>query len=263
MDALVVDTPDHRMTAETVRAAIDADPDVTDVAAVVCTSGTTNAGIIDDLAGVGALAQERDWWFHVDGAYGGSGIFARSLRAKYDGLELADSFILDPHKWLFTPFDCCALLYRNPELARATHTQDASYLDVIHGSEGEWNPTDYAYHLTRRARGLPLWFSMAVYGLDAYREAIEVAVTLARETAVLIRATPHLELIREPDLGVVLFRRVGWRPEQYDAWAQALLDEEIAFIPPTKWEGETVGRFAFLHPATTMDLVRQILARTE
>jgi glutamate/tyrosine decarboxylase-like PLP-dependent enzyme len=263
MDALVVDTPDHRMTAETVRAAIDADPDVTDVAAVVCTSGTTNAGIIDDLAGVGAIAQERDWWFHVDGAYGGSGIFARSLRAKYDGLERADSFILDPHKWLFTPFDCCALLYRNPELARATHTQDASYLDVIHVSEGEWNPTDYAYHLTRRARGLPLWFSMAVYGLDAYREAIEVAVTLARETAVLIRAMPHLELIREPDLGVVLFRRVGWRPEQYDAWAQALLDEETAFIPPTKWEGETVGRFAFLHPATTMDLVRQILARTE
>ena len=99
---------------------------------MVCTSGTTNAGIIDDLAGVGAIARERGWWFHVDGAYGGSGIFARSLRPKYNGLEQADSFILDPHKWLFTPFDCCALLYREPELARATHTQDASYLDVIH-----------------------------------------------------------------------------------------------------------------------------------
>ena len=68
------------------------------------------------------------------------------------------------------------MLYREPELARAVHTQDASYLDVIHVSDGEWNPTDYAYHLTRRARGLPLWFSLAVYGVDAYREAIEVAV---------------------------------------------------------------------------------------
>ncbi len=262
MDALVVTTPDHRLTADALSAAIDADPDVGDVAAVVCTSGTTNAGIIDDLAGVGKIAKQRDWWFHVDGAYGGSGIFARSLRDKYVGIEQADSFILDPHKWLFTPFDCCALIYRQPELARGTHTQDASYLDVIHVSEGEWNPTDYAYHLTRRARGLPLWFSLAVYGLDAYREAIEAAVRLARDTAVLIKATPHLELIREPDLGVVLFRRIGWKPADYDAWAQALHDDEVAFIPPTKWEGETVGRFAFLHPHTSMDLVKAILGRT-
>jgi glutamate/tyrosine decarboxylase-like PLP-dependent enzyme len=262
MGALVVQTPDHRLTAEAVNAALEEDPDVSDVAALVCTSGTTNAGIIDDLAGVGEIAKERGWWFHVDGAYGGSGIFARSIRDKYIGIEQADSFILDPHKWLFTPFDCCALIYREPELARATHTQDASYLDVIHVSEGEWNPTDYAYHLTRRARGLPLWFSMAVYGLDAYRDAIEAAVQLARDTAVLIKSIPHLELIREPDLGVVLFRRVGWEPADYDKWAQALHDEQIAFIPPTKWEAETVGRFAFLHPHTTMDLVQEILDRT-
>jgi aromatic-L-amino-acid decarboxylase len=263
MDALVVETPDHRLTAETVRSAIDADPDVSDIAAVVCTSGTTNAGIIDDLAGVGVIARERNWWFHVDGAYGGSGIFARSLRPKYDGIELADSFILDPHKWLFTPFDCCALLYRNPDLARGTHTQDASYLDVIHSSDGEWNPTDYAYHLTRRARGLPLWFSLAVYGVQAYRDAIEVAAGLARETAELVRQAPQLELVREPDLGVVLFRRLGWKPEDYDRWAQQLHDDEVAFIPPSKWDGETVGRFAFLHPDTSLDLVREILARTE
>jgi glutamate/tyrosine decarboxylase-like PLP-dependent enzyme len=262
MDALVVNTPDHRLTRDAVTAAVDQDPDVSDVAAVVATSGTTNAGIIDDLAGVGEIAKRHGWWFHVDGAYGGSGIFAPTLRNKYAGIEQADSFILDPHKWLFTPFDCCALIYRQPELARETHTQDASYLDVIHASDGEWNPTDYAYHLTRRARGLPLWFSLAVYGLEAYREAVESAVRLARDTAELIKATPHLELIREPDLGVVLFRRVGWDPADYDKWAQALHDDEIAFIPPTKWEGETVGRFAFLHPHTPMDLVKEILDRT-
>jgi glutamate/tyrosine decarboxylase-like PLP-dependent enzyme len=262
MDALVVETSDHRLTADAVNVALDGEPDVSDIAAIVCTSGTTNAGIIDDLAGVGEIAGQRDWWFHVDGAYGGSGIFARSLREKYTGIEQADSFILDPHKWLFTPFDCCALIYRQPELARAVHTQDASYLDVIHVSEGEWNPTDYAHHLTRRARGLPLWFSMAVYGLDAYREAIEAAVQLARDTADLIKATPQLELIREPDLGVVLFRRVGWEPADYNKWAQALHDEEIAFVPPTKWEGETVGRFVFLHPETSMELVKEILDRT-
>jgi aromatic-L-amino-acid/L-tryptophan decarboxylase len=264
MDAFVVDTPDHRLTGEAVHAATHGldDETLSSIAGVVCTSGTTNAGIIDDLAGVGAVARERGWWFHVDGAYGGAGIFAPSVRERYAGLELADSFILDPHKWMFTPFDCCALLYREPELARATHTQDASYLDVIHTSDGEWNPTDYAYHLTRRARGLPLWFSLAVHGVDAYREAIEAAVALARETASLISQSPHLELIREPELGVVLFRRLGWQAADYDSWAAGLHADQVAFIPPSKWEGETVGRFAFLHPHTTLDLVREVLERT-
>jgi aromatic-L-amino-acid/L-tryptophan decarboxylase len=273
LDALVVETPDHRLTGAAIRAALVAESDLSDVAAVVCTAGTTNAGIVDDLAGVGALAREKGWWLHVDGAYGGAGLLAPSLRPKYAGIEHADSFIVDPHKWLFTPFDCCALLYRDPELARRTHTQDASYLDVIHTADkhaadgdqhlGEWNPTDYAYHLTRRARGLPLWFSLAVNGIDAYRTSIETAAQLARATAEIIKATAHLELIREPDLGVVLFRRIGWSPGDYDKWAQGLHHDDVAFIPPTKWEGETVGRFAFLHPDTTLDIVHEVLARTE
>jgi glutamate/tyrosine decarboxylase-like PLP-dependent enzyme len=232
------------------------------VAAVVATSGTTNAGIVDDLAGVAQVAAQYGWWFHVDGAYGGAGVLAPSVRDKYAGIERADSFIVDPHKWLFTPFDCCALLYREPSLARAVHTQDASYLDVIHATAGEWNPTDYAYHLTRRARGLPLWFSLAVHGTRAYAQAIEAAIDLARQTADEIRRRPQLELIREPDLSVVLFRRHGWTAADYGAWADALHHEEVAFVPPSAWEGEVVGRFAFLHPRTSMDLVRTILDRT-
>jgi glutamate/tyrosine decarboxylase-like PLP-dependent enzyme len=211
---------------------------------------------------VAEVAAEHRWWFHVDGAYGGAGLFAPSVRDKYAGIERADSFIVDPHKWLFTPFDCCALIYRDPALARVVHTQDASYLDVIHTAAGEWNPTDYAYHLSRRARGLPLWFSLAVHGTDAYGTAIEAAIDLARQTAEEIRLRPQLELIREPDLSVVLFRRHGWGPEDYTAWADALHREEVAFVPPSAWDGEVVGRFAFLHPHTSMDLVRNVLDRT-
>lgn len=264
MDALVVETDDHRLTRSAVERMIArTDPwELDSVVAVVCTSGTTNAGIIDDLDGVGALAEERGWWFHVDGAYGGAGVLVPSLKPKYAGIERADSFIVDPHKWMFTPFDCCALIYKRPELARRTHTQDASYLDVIRDQGGEWNPTDYAYHLTRRARGLPLWFSLAVNGVAAYREAIQVSVDLALAAADLIRAEDHLELIREPDLGIVLFRRIGWEHEDYDGWARTLHDDEVAFIPPSKWDGETVGRFAFLHPDTTLDVVREVIART-
>jgi aromatic-L-amino-acid decarboxylase len=263
MDALVVHADDHRLTGAGLRAAIAADGDPGSLAAVVATSGTTNAGIVDDLAGVAAVARERQLWFHVDGAYGGAGLFAPSVRARYDGIEQADSFIVDPHKWLFAPFDCAALLYRNPSVARSVHKQDASYLDVIHDRLGEWNPTDYAYHLTRRARGLPLWFSLSVYGVDAYSEAIEAAIGLARQAADEIRGRASLELIREPELGVVLFRRRGWSAGQYAAWADQLLRDQVAFIPPSAWEGETVARFAFLHPDTPMDLVRQILDRME
>ncbi len=261
MDPLTVATDDHRLTGAALRAAIEADGDPSSLAAVVATAGTTNAGIIDDLAGAAAVARGHGLWFHVDGAYGGAGLFAPSVRAAYDGIEHADSFVVDPHKWLFAPFDCAALLYRDPALARSVHKQDASYLDVIHDRPGEWNPTDYAYHLTRRARGLPLWFSLSVYGVGAYTDAIETGIRLAKETAAEITARAYLELIREPDLGIVLFRRRGWSPARYTRWADQLLHDQVAFIPPSAWEGETVARFALLHPHTSMDLVRQILNR--
>jgi aromatic-L-amino-acid/L-tryptophan decarboxylase len=261
MDPLTVHTEDHRVTGEAMRAAIEADGDPGSIAAVVGTSGTTNAGIIDDLAGIADVARDLGAWFHVDGAYGGAGLFAPSVRRAYDGIEHADSFIVDPHKWLFAPFDCAALIYRDPPVARWVHKQEAGYLDVIHGDPAEWNPTDYAYHLTRRARGLPLWFSLAVYGVRAYSEAIETAISLARQAADEIRTRDYLELIREPELGVVLFRRRGWTSPQYTSWADRLLHDQVAFIPPTAWEGETVARFAFLHPYTSMDLVREILDR--
>ena len=260
VEPLVVPTDDHRLTGPALEKALQADPDPTSVVGVAATAGTTNAGIVDDLAGVGRVARERDMWFHVDGAYGGAGLFAPSVRYKYAGIELADSVVIDPHKWLFAPFDCAALVYRNPSFARAVHTQDASYLDVIHtDAPDEWNPSDYAYHLTRRARGMALWFSMAVHGTDAYRDAVEAGLALAREAASAISVRPGLSLVREPELSVVLFRRDGWTGADYDEWSRRLLGEQIGFVTPTKWEGETVARFAFLHPETTMQIVEEIL----
>ncbi len=261
MDALVVATPDHRLTGQAAAAALEADGDPGSVAAVVGTAGTTNAGIIDDLAGLADVAAGIGAWLHVDGAYGGAGVFAPSLRGRYAGLERADSFVVDPHKWLFAPFDCAALLYADPSLARPVHSQDASYLDVIHESPGVWNPADYAYHLTRRARGLPLWFSLAVHGVTAYAQAIESAVSLAGQAAAEIGSRDYLELVRPPELSVVLFRRRGWVPEQYAAWSESLLEDQVAFMPPSAWEGQTVARFAFLHPHTSMDLVTSVLDR--
>ena len=258
-DALVVPTEDHRLTRATLEAAMAADEERETVVAVVATAGTTNAGIVDDLEGIGELARSRGLWFHVDAAYGGAAMLSRSRGHLFGGLRLADSFIVDPHKWLFAPFDCAALLYREPALAALSHTQHASYLDIIHGSSEEWNPTDYAFHLTRRARGLPIWFSLCVYGTDAYRDAIDASISMAERAASLIEAHPSVELLRPPGLSIVLFERPGWDEAAYTAWSAKLLTDQIAFVTPTKWDGTTVARFAFLHPETTDAMVSEIL----
>jgi glutamate/tyrosine decarboxylase-like PLP-dependent enzyme len=261
MDALVVRSEDYRLTGSAVSAALAGDPDPASVVALVATAGTTNAGIIDDLAGLGEVAESHHLWFHIDAAYGGAALFAPTVRDRFAGVERADSFVVDPHKWLFAPFDCAALIYRHPQLARAVHTQDASYLDVLHtDAPDEWNPSDYAYHLTRRARGLALWFSLAVNGTDLYRDAVEAALEIARQTAARVESSDHLELLRRPELSIVLFRRRGWRPEDYHAWSARLLADQIGFVTPSKWDGETVARMAFLHPETTIEIVDEILA---
>ena len=260
MGALVVETEDGQLTGAALRAALAGRDDLDDVCAVVATAGTTNAGIIDDIAGIGEVARERGWWLHVDGAYGGAGMLSAALRHRYDGIEQADSLVMDPHKWWFAPFDSAALLYREPRLAKAVHTQDASYLDVIHEHDSDINPSDLAYHLTRRARGLPLWFSLAVHGIGAYRDAVDHSLELARYAAARLRAHPACELIREPDLSVVLFRRQGWGHAEYEAWSRRLLEAQRAFVTSSGWRGEVVGRLVFLHPATTTDMIDEVLA---
>jgi glutamate/tyrosine decarboxylase-like PLP-dependent enzyme len=262
IEALIVEADDHRLTRANLESALANDPHPESVVGVVATSGTTNAGIIDDLEGLGSFAREHDLWFHVDGAYGGAALLSPTHRHLLAGIRHADSFIVDPHKWLFAPLDCCALVYRNPAVARKVLAQQASYLDVLHGSDDEnyeWNPSDFAIHLSRRARGLPFWFSLVTNGVRAYESAVQAAIDIAARTVTIIDEMDHVELVRESSLSVVLYRRIGWEPYQYNAWSQKLLRDQIAFVTPTKWEGETVARLAFLHPDTSEDLVRQIL----
>jgi L-2,4-diaminobutyrate decarboxylase len=245
--------------------------------AIVATSGTTNAGVVDDLAGTADVCAQMGVWMHVDGAYGGAGLAAPSVRDRYAGVERADSFIVDPHKWLFAPFDSCALLYRDPSIARAAHTQHAEYLDVLQDdaslrdaaeadvdqadapNDRAWNPSDLAHHLSRRARGLPLWFSLATHGTAAYTRAIESTLEVTRAAASEIAATPHTELLMEPELSVVLFRRRGWKPEQYQEWSDRELADGRSFVTSTSWAGATVLRFCIVNPLTTIDDIRFVL----
>ena len=250
---------DRKMHGDALGAAIDQLHSTTQtrVFAVVATGGTTNLGIIDDLATIAEATHARDIWFHVDGAYGLAALCAPSVRAKFNGVEQADSLIVDPHKWLFAPFDACALIYRNPELAKEVHTQHASYLETLH--DDTWSPADYAIHLTRRVRGLPFWFSLAAHGTDAYTVAMEETLTVARDAAELVRQHPNLDLIHEPELSIVAFTRKGWAPSDYQKWSDKLLADQIGFIPPSSDKGQSILRFAIVNPWTKIADISMIL----
>lgn len=234
------------------------------VCAIVATAGTTNVGVVDDLAAAASQAHRINTWFHVDGAYGAAALCAPSVRQLFNGIEHADSLIVDPHKWLFGPYDCCALIYRDPTEARHAHTQHAEYLDVLIQDENKaldaaWNPADLAHHLTRRARGLPFWFSLAMHGTEAYTDALEATLTVTRQGADVIRQAPHTELVLEPELSVLVFRRLGWTPIQYQEWSDRTLESGLAFVVPSSWKGETVLRFCIVNPRTTVEGLSQVI----
>lgn len=246
---------DGRLHGDTVAATVC---DWNNVFAVVATAGTTNFGIVDDLATVGDVAHANGVWFHVDGAYGLAGILSPAHRHLYAGVEKADSFIVDPHKWLYAPYDACALVYRDPAQGRRAHTQHGEYLDAVTGTP-DWNPSDYAIHLTRRARGLPFWFSLATYGVDAYRRTIAYNMEVAQEFADIIRERPYTQLVRDPELSIVVWERIGWDADDYQRWSDMLIDKQIALVTPSSHQGRVNTRVAILNPQTDIALLTQIL----
>ena len=260
LDVEVVTVPvDERghLSGPNLARALDENPGVF---AVVASGGTTNAGIVDDIHSVVEVAHARGVWVHIDGAYGGAALAAPSARPRFDGIEQADSFIVDPHKWLFAPYDCCALVYRDPSPAYRAHSQHAEYLDSIVRSDA--NPSDLAAHLSRRTRGLPLWYSLLTHGTAKYSEAIEKCLSTSRAVRRGIDDIEHLEMVIEPELSVLVFRRPGWTDEQYHEWSQRMARDGVILCIPTKHSGETVLRLVFVNPDTEADRVIAVLRDT-
>ena len=178
--------------------------------AVVASAGATNLGVIDDLQSVAAVCRDaRPLAAHRRRLRsGGSGRAERCDRhLPESSWPIVSSSIRTSGSLPPTTAVRCSTAIR--EQARAAHSQSAAYLDAINARD-EWNPADYAVHLSRRARGLPFWFSLAVHGTDAYAEAIETTLSVTRQVAEEIRARPYLELLIEPELSVLVFRRHGW-----------------------------------------------------
>ncbi|MDN3594786.1 pyridoxal phosphate-dependent decarboxylase family protein [Zunongwangia endophytica] len=261
-DVVMIDNNDDKLTGAALKNAIDEleEKDRKRLFAVVATGGTTNAGIIDELDSIAEVCEQANVWYHVDCAYGGGALAANSVRHLFNGIEKADSITIDPHKWLFSPYDCGAVIYKNLDHAKNAHSQKGAYLEIFkdEGAQG-FNPADYQIQLTRRVRGMPLWFSLAMHGTDKYRQAVERGIELAQIAAKKIEEIDHLELVRPSSLSVVLFRRKGWTADQYRDWTYKNHNSGFALVTPTKWEKETIARFCFINPDTTEDDIDKIL----
>jgi len=228
-----------------------------DVFAIVANAGATNCGAVDDLVGLSNLASEHGIWLHVDGAYGLAALASPDMRSAFNGIEMADSFIVDPHKWLFAPYDSCALVYRDSKDGAEAHGQKGAYLETI--DQAEWNPSDYALHLTRRARGLPLWFSLVTYGTKAYAIAINQTISIAQAIADGINEMDGLELILGPQLTVILFRPTRLTAGEIDIWAEKQRRSGALLCLPTIWRDEKVLRICVVNPQTDPVYVLDVL----
>jgi aromatic-L-amino-acid/L-tryptophan decarboxylase len=192
---------------------------------VAANAGATSTGAIDPLPELAALCRERGVWFHVDAAYGGFAVLTERGRRWLAGLELADSVTLDPHKWLYQPFECGCLLVRAGQRLHEAFRIQPDYLKDTEAAELEVNFSDLSVQLTRMSRALKLWLSLRYFGVEAFRAAIDRSIDLARFAQARIEASDRLELLTPARLGVVCFRR---HPEGMDEDGLERLNQRLA-----------------------------------
>lgn len=227
--------------------------------AVVATAGTTSTTSVDPLRAVGELCRREGLWFHVDAAYGGAAAICPELRPLFDGMELADSVVVNPHKWLFTPVDCSVLLVRDPSAVRAAFSLVAEYLRT--DERGVTNLMDYGVQLGRRFRALKLWMVIRAFGVEGMRARIRRHCNLAREFAAWVRAAPGFEICAPAPFSTVCFRATpALPPEAQDAFNEDLLARVNAagpvFLSHTRLHGRIVLRLAIGNLRTTERHVR-------
>jgi aromatic-L-amino-acid decarboxylase len=174
----------------------------------IANAGTTNTGAIDPLLEVARIASENSLWFHVDAAYGGFAALTERGRRLLEGIELADSVVLDPHKWFYCPFEAGCVLVRKGRLMRETFRILPEYMHDVAREEREVNFCDYGIQLTRSFRALKVWMALKTYGAQRFREVIEQCLDLTEYAVALFGQSPQFEIVTPPSLGVFTFRYV-------------------------------------------------------
>jgi aromatic-L-amino-acid decarboxylase len=225
--------------------------------AVVGTAGTTLTGAVDRLADIAAVCREYGVWFHVDGAYGLPAAATPSAGKLFDGIELADSATIDAHKWMFVPKACGILLVRDGDALRQAFSHDTSYMVDV-----DENPVERTLEYSRPFRALKLWTALRAHGAEAFRDALEHNLRLARLLADQVRAQPDLELVVEPQLSTVPFRRIpasGSVDEHNSAIVRRMQEEGDAYVTSAVVDGKTVLRPCITNFRTSEDDVKALI----
>jgi aromatic-L-amino-acid/L-tryptophan decarboxylase len=231
---------------------------------VAATAGSTSTGSVDRLRDLAAISREQGVCLHVDAAYGGFGVLTRRGKEALDGLELAHSITLDPHKWLYQSIECGCLLVRDGPLLQQAFRITPDYLKDTEGTLREVNFSDRGMQLTRIARALKLWISLNYFGVDAFRAAIDRSLNLAREAQRIIENSPAFELVTPAWLSVVCFRRRADGVEDEEALeainaelVRRLVESGEGLVSSTRLRGRYVLRLCVLnHTSRTSDVER-------
>jgi glutamate/tyrosine decarboxylase-like PLP-dependent enzyme len=231
---------------------------------VAATAGATNTGAVDPLPELAQLCRERGVWLHVDAAYGGFAALTQRGRDVLRGLELADSVTLDPHKWLYQPYECGALLVRDDHALRTAFQMTPDYLQDAFVDD-EINLSDRGIQLTRSSRALKVWVSLQYFGVDAFTAAIDRALDLAALARERVQDSDELELMATPSLGVVCFRRrvAGATDDEVDAVNAALVAalerSGIGLVSSTVLDGRYALRVCVLNHTTGEDDIERVM----
>jgi aromatic-L-amino-acid decarboxylase len=233
--------------------AMGTDIDLSDVAAVIATVGTTSFASVDPVRELAERAHAAGAWLHVDAAYAGSAWILEEERWSQDGVELADSLVINPHKWLLTPMDCSLLWTSRPEDFRKAFSLTPEFLRT---PDDAYALSDYGPALGRRFRSLKLWAVLRCYGAEALREIQREHIRLAQLFAGLVEDDPNWELSAPQRFSLVVFRRNGSDEENEEILAAVNRSGEI-FISHTKLDGRYVLRLAIGNVSTTEADIRQ------
>src|SRR5690554_6722184 len=238
---------------------------------LIATAGTTNTGTVDPLNELAEVCKKEDIWFHIDGAYGGFAILSPLGKPLLKGIEKADSLTIDPHKWLYQPYELGCLLVRNHHWLKGTFTEKPEYLRDIEGNTSEINFYDHGIELTRRFRALKFYMSLKTFGLNEFKDAISYNIKLAENVEEYLRQSPHWEVVSPATLAVISFRYhpidSGMTEDQLDKLNQYIsekvVDSKEALLVTTILNNQVVLRMCLINPRTTMEDVKETLELCE